>query len=72
MSANKIMRCNNCNRPHQVKIFDPKSTRQFNFKCRCLSTISGSFTKGTWEVENAALAERDPEEPVFLHEPEPN
>ncbi|MCE7737459.1 MAG: hypothetical protein GPJ54_21395 [Candidatus Heimdallarchaeota archaeon] len=65
-----MMRCNNCNRPHQVKILDSKSTRQFNFKCRCLTLISGSYTKGSWEVANATVTIRDPEEAVFLHEPE--
>ena len=70
MSANQVLRCNSCNRPHEVKIHDPKSTRQFSFKCRCLALISGSYTKGSWEVVNATVAERDPEEPVFLHEPE--
>ena len=70
MSTNEVMCCNNCERPHQVKIADPKSTRHFNFKCRCLAQISGSYTKGSWEVVNATVVERDPDEPVWLHEPE--
>lgn len=69
MSKNEVMRCNNCDRPHQVKILDPKSTRQFDFKCRCLAQISGSYSKGSWEVVNATVTVRDPEEAVFLHEP---
>ncbi|MHA2031852.1 MAG: hypothetical protein ACW99Q_20935 [Candidatus Kariarchaeaceae archaeon] len=52
-----------------MKILDPKSTRQFSFQCRCLAQISGAYKAGTWEVESATIADRDPEEPVFLHEP---
>jgi hypothetical protein len=70
MSANQVMRCSSCNRPHQVKILDPKSTRQFSFKCRCLAEIKGSYNAGSWDVSNATIADRDPEEPVFMHEPE--
>ncbi len=69
MSENQIMRCNNCNRPHQVKILDPKSNREFSFVCRCLSKIVGSYKAGSWEVVNATVADRDPTEAVFLHEP---
>ena len=69
MTESQIMRCNNCDRPHQVNILDPKSTREFSFQCRCLSKITGSYKAGSWEVVNATVAKRDPTEAVFLHEP---
>ena len=70
MSVNQVMRCSRCDKPHQVKIRNPNSTAQFAFNCRCGNKISGSYSNSNWEINNASLADRKADEPVFMHEPE--
>ncbi len=70
MSEFNTMKCNNCDRLHQVKIFDPAGSAKFNFKCRCMNQISGTYSNNTWDVNNASLVNRGSEEAVYMHEPE--
>ncbi len=70
MKLDVIVRCDRCQKAHQITSRAPNRMQATSFMCRCGNKINGAYDTKAWQFTNATVSERNENEPVFMHEPE--